>query len=192
MSVIAATERPIRPEYLLQAFVRHATLARPPPSAEAGVFPGPRELAAERDFEAFVEGMAKRQAEARPVPFASASEAVDEGLRVVALVKDTIGGVRSLGEAGLPPSKEDAAVQSLSLEARAKFDVSGAIAERGPDGRYAVGAFALTYGGAGFAVRIGSAAEPWVSTAGQAFEPYRPGGVGKPPPVVAGPVKLMA
>lgn len=192
MSITAATERPIRPEYLLQAFVRHATLARPPAAEDAGATPGARELAAEREFEAFVEGMAKRQAAVQPVPFASASEAVDEGLRVVALVKDTIEGVRGLGEAGLPPSKEDAAVRSLSQEARARFDVSGAVAERGADGRYAVGAFALTYKGDGFAVRIGSAAEPWVSTAGQAFRPFRPGGAGQPPPAAVGPVKLVA
>lgn len=192
MNIAAATERPIRPEYLLQAFVRQATLARPPPPEAAGAVPGPRELAAERDFEAFVEGMAKHQAEAQPVPFASASEAAGEGLRVVALVRDTIDGVRSFGEAGLHRAKEDAAVQSLSQEARARFDVSGAIAERGPDGRYAVGAFALTYQGAGFTVRIGSVAEPWISTAGQAFAPYRPAGAGPPAPVIPGPVKLVA
>ena len=192
MNTASATERPIRPEYLLQAFVRHATLARPPPVVDAGTIAGPREFAAEREFEAFVEGMTKRQAAAKPVPFESASEAVEQGLRVVALVKDAIDGVRSLGEAGLPRLNEDAVVQHLSQEARASFDVSGAIAERGPDGRYAIGAFALIYEGAGFTVRIGSAAEPWVSTAGQPFEPFRPENVGEATPAVAGPVKLMA
>lgn len=191
MNITAATERPIRPEYLLQAFVRQATLARPSPS-ETGTFPGPRELAVEREFEAFVEGMARRQAAAQPIPFASTAEAVDEGLRVVALVKATIDGVRGLEETGLPRSKEDSVVQKLSEEARARFDVAGAIAERGPDGRYAVGAFALTYQGAGFTVRIGSAAEPWVSTAGHSFEPYRPALASRPRSVVAGPVKLVA
>lgn len=169
---------------------------------------------------AFAE-MDKRRASSgdAPVRFAGAADAAAEGQRLVSSLGGLAGTVNEMRQALASLAGDDRGralfgeewaaarlrrmeegiqafergIKGYEAEIGDKFQVQGALTQRGEDGGWRLGAFVLEHQGEGFAARVGSGGQAWVSQGGGAFRPAEPGaGAAAPTPTPTAGVDLRA